>query len=229
MKTPFWLCFLGLLLLPLASRADEKVKVGSAGIQIPLPQGFERYDGIDAKTDKIMQSMLPPSNRSLLVLAPPDKVARLKAGEVSNLDRFMNIQTLRQAEGQEVTLKDFQQILPSLEKQFSPQGGGLGDVEKETNKRIEEAKLGVELKLGQPVLLGTSNKTDRSLDMAMLLKTTVGTEKPTTMVAAASFMLVRGKVLFVYVYANFDEPDDVKWARDTVAQWRKAIRAANEK
>jgi len=225
MKTILFL--LAFILLPLVVHADDKVKVGDQSITIPYPEGFVRFDGNNADVDKIMQSMLPPSNRSLMVVATPADAAKAKAGKPGNLDRFMNIQTLRAAEGEKISLADFKTISGQLEKQFTPDGGGIGNIEDEVNKRIKEAKLGVDLKLGETKLLGVFDKTDRSVDMGMMMKTKLGDAAPETMAAGMSFVVVHGKVLFLYVYANFKNADDITWTRNTVKAWRQAIHAAN--
>ena len=227
MKRRVVLLLLSLLLLPLAVRANEAIKVGDETIAIPLPTGFVRFDGLNPQVDQLMQSMIPPTNRSLLVGATAQDAALAKAKTPGNLSRFMNIQTMVKVEGEKISLSEFETVRGELEKQFAASGTGPEGFQSEVNKRIADAKLPIALKLGETRMLGVYEKSDRSIDMGMMMNTQVGTQAPETMVAAASCVDVRGKVLFLYVYADYHNQADVDWTRTTVKSWRESILATN--
>ncbi len=221
------LAFCSLLLLPLAVSANEAVKVGNEALSIPLPQGFVRYDGINAAIDQVMQRFVAPSNRSLMVIASPLDAERAKAGQPKDLIRFMSLQTARAVENETATLRDFETLSAEVEKQFSPGGEGAATLQKEASKITQNANLGLDLKLGETRMLGIYEKTKQSVDMGLLMKTQVGNGPVETMVAAASFLDVKGKVIFLYVYSDYHAQADADWTQAVVKSWRQSIIAAN--
>jgi len=227
MRLPTTLFAVILFLLPCRILANEAIKVGDETLSIPIPQGFVRYDGINPKIDQMMQSLLPATNRSLMVIATQLDADRAKAGQPRNLGRFMNVQTARAVEDKTATLSDFAELSAELEKQSGPGGNLFAGAESEANRQI--AKLGVGLKLGETRMLGVFEKTKQSLDFGIMAKIQFGSTSTLseTMIAGASVVDVRGKVIFLYVYADYAGQADLTWVRSTVKAWRESIVAAN--
>jgi hypothetical protein len=221
----FALC--ALLLVPLAASANETAKIGDETLSVPLPQGFVRYDGLNAAIDQVMQRFVPPSNRSLMVIATPLDAERAKANQPKDLNRFMSVQTARALENQKATLRDFESASAELEKQFVPGGQGAATVQSEANKLTKNANLGVDLKLGETRMLGVYEKTKQSMDMGLIMKAQVANGPVKTVVAAMSLVDVKGKFLFLYVYSDYHGQADADWTRTMAKSWREAIIAAN--
>ncbi len=76
-----WL-FAGLALLPpvVLSAASVAIDVGGATIQIPVPEGFVRVDGVLPRWDIATAAFISPQNRRALVLGTPDDLKALRAG-----------------------------------------------------------------------------------------------------------------------------------------------------
>ncbi len=216
---------LAILALPLALFADEKVTIGNESLTIPLPEGFTRLDGANKEFDAGMLKLVPSTNRMLLTVALPGDVAKAKASQEFELNRYAMLQTFREGESMKLTLKQFEQIAETMEKQFS-EGGLLSDAEAKTNQQLKNADL-PDIKVGQMRMIGKMEKTDRSLDLGMLTKLQVGTEGPQTLVTGMSTVVVKGKVLYMYVYSSYKGKADADWTRSTVKTWREAVLAAN--
>ncbi len=224
---PILIALLLSFLLPFATFADETVTIGQTAIQVPLPAGFARFDGVNADVDKLMNSLVPPTNRMLLIVATPDDVKAAKAGTPGNMKRYMLVQTFKDGEAQTVTVKQFAEVLTALETQFATKDKGAGNLESEVNNLLKGAKLPTDLKIGETSMLGVFEKNERAIDIGMLSKVQIGQEAPSPLAAAASIMLVHGKVSYLYVYSEYHDTEDVAWARRTVKAWREAILAAN--
>ena len=186
-----------------------------------------RYDGLNERIDEVMGQMVPKTNRLLLMFATPKDAALAKKGKPEDLERYMMIQTFRQGENVKVTAKDFAQILKGLDAQMSSSAES-GQLASEVNEQLKKTKDAKDLKLGETVILGTFHKTESSVDMGMLTKVQVGKDEPKSMAGAFSISLLRGKVVYIYVYSGYYAPEDIAWTRKTVKDWREAIVAANQ-
>src|SRR5688572_31030975 len=107
MNAKFCAFFLSILLAPMAVLAAENVSIGSERLSIPLPAGFARLDGVNPDVDSVMQGMVSPSHRPLLMATAPELVKAAKEGNPQDMPRYLSMQTLRATESQTGTLKDF--------------------------------------------------------------------------------------------------------------------------
>jgi len=219
--------FMFSLLLPLQLSANETVSIGNQSLSIPLPAPFVRVDGLSKLVDQAMASMLPPSNRSLMMIATPADAARIKAGTPGDMPRFMSVQTLREAESQTISLREFKEISEELEKQFSAGGSGMQTAQSQINQQLKNNNLGVDLKLGETRSLGIYEKSPQAFQFGLMMKAQIGGGAPETIVASASVLNVKGKILYLYVYADFHSQADTDWSRTTLKAWTDSILAAN--
>jgi hypothetical protein len=229
MKKTLIAALLGLFLSPLVVLADEAVKIGDAAIKIPFPTGFARLDGVNAKLDRVLNGFVAPTNRQLLVLAPPGDVKKAKAGQLDNLARYALVQTFKSAEGETLTVEEFAEVLTGVEKQYGGAGKDAREraaaLEQETNKLLKVG--GEKVKISGTRMLGAYDKTDRSIDMGMLSDAQAGKAKAQPMACGASILMVGGKIVYLYVYSNLSKAEDVTWTQATAKAWREAIFAAN--
>jgi hypothetical protein len=221
------LCF-AFLLSPVFLWGEETAKIGDVSLSVPPPTGFVRYDGLNQKIDDVMVQMVPKTNRLLMLLATPKDAASAKKGKPEDLERYMMLQTFRNGEKMVMTAKDFTEVLKGVEKEFGSGDKAAAQLEAEVNEQLKKTKDVSDLKLGQTVMLGVFHKSERSIDMGMLMKAQVGDDEPKPMAAAFSIAMVRGKILYIYVYSGYYSPEDIAWTRKTVKDWREAIVAANK-
>jgi hypothetical protein len=219
---------LGALLLPAISVAEELIKVGQKTFEIPLPEGFVKFSGLNPRIDKLMQSLTPPSNRSLMVIATPKDAANAAAENPTNLARYMMVQTFRESEKIALSVDDFKQVASEFEKSFGKKKA-LEDMEKEVNQQFKKAQPGVKLVLSQTVMLGVYDKSERSIDAGMLAQSKVENNKAENMAVAMSIVLLDDKLVYLYVYADLTGPKDVEWTRTTLKGWRESVLKVNSK
>jgi hypothetical protein len=227
MNAKFRAFLLTILLAPMAALANETVSIGSETLSIPLPPGFARLDGVNPDVDALMKSIVTPKNRLLLLAAPPELVKMAKEGNPQDMARYFGMQTYRDLESKTGTLKDFENASAQLEKEFSVGSATLAKAQSEANAQFKKSELTAGMQVGQIRPLGVFDKTDRSIDFGMLTVNQMAGEKPFTIVAGASAMLVRGKLVYLYAYSDFNGEADTAWVRSSVKSWRESILAAN--
>ena len=95
------------------STPREDVDVGGRKIKLPAPAGFQRVDGLNAESDRLLESMQPASNRYL---------ARFEAPKSNTAEEghSFNAQVLRTLENREIGDRTFgemkQQTKAELDK-----------------------------------------------------------------------------------------------------------------
>jgi hypothetical protein len=213
-------------LLPLAAvLAGESVTIGTEKLSIPLPAGYARLDGKNPSFDQLMEKFVVSTNRLLLMAAPSEIVKRVAASDVPDLERYVVLQTFRAGEGRTASLKDFETIYKSVEKEMG--GDSIANLDQKVNEQLKKSNLPVEMKMGEVRPLGLFHKDDRSCDFGLLSKLQMGPTDVTTLATAASVVIVRGKVVYLYVYSVYHGDQDIAWVRTTVQSWREAILAEN--
>lgn len=217
-----WIVFL----LPDALFAEETVTIGGVDFKIPVPAGFARFDGVNQNFDKIMGQTVSPTNRVLMTLATNAAVEAAKAGKVQDLGRYFSVQTLRRVENLTASPANFAQLVQGAERSLV--GGQVSaEVKSSMNERMKKIQDSNGLKLREPAMLGIYQKSERFIDSGMLMKVQQTTGAPKTIAGAFSTVLIRGKLVSLFVYASFNGPEDVTWTQKTLQEWREAVVAAN--
>ena len=227
MKRPLLALLLGALFLPLTLFGAETATIGAVSLKVPLPEGFARFDGANKDVDKLLVQMVPPINRLLMVMAPPDDVAAAKQGALRDLNRYMMLQTFRQTEKMTITTKEFAEVLKGVDQQLGSDKA-IAKQEEEINAQLKRTNDVKNLKVGETAMLGIYQRSDEFVDMGMMLKAQVAGNEPKPIVSAISIAMIRGKVVYIYVYSAYKTPEDITWTRKTVKEWRESITAANK-
>lgn len=202
-----------------------EVKIGEVAIEIPLPGGFERADGVSPALDEKWLGLAPLSNRLLATFAMSSDLKFLKQAKPKTFRRYMIAQTLKESENTEITAAEFETIILALAKQFEDDGSSLAQSTEAVNE--EWASRAIKAKAGDAQSLGILHRSKRSIDFGIMQKSQVGEAAATTMISANSMVLVRGKVVYLYVYSEFESPEDIVWARKTLKAWRESVLANN--
>jgi len=227
MKRRLISALIGFGFLPLVLCGQEITKIGDVTLKIPPPAGFARLDGANKEMDIFLRQLVPPQKRFLMAMAMPREVAKVKDGNPPDVSRSMTVQTPRMTEDQKLSAEQFADLRKSVETQFKA-GDKLGaGIEAQVNEIFEKAKVPGGVKIGKMVMLGMDEKTERSFNTATLMDAKSEGEEAQPVVSALSVLLIRGKLVYLYVSATAKGADDVAWARKTAKAWGEAVLAAN--
>src|SRR5688572_4954424 len=153
-------------LFPCFSRAAEQITIGDQKLTLPIPEGFSRYDGINAQADAAMQKSLPASKRMLMAIVPVQAADTAKAGISPIFDRQMLVETMRAIEVKGITAEQFSELTASVERTFDAQRGKAADFEASANKQFESAKQNWKMSETEP--MGIYGKTANWVDYGVL-------------------------------------------------------------
>lgn len=226
-----WTAWL-LLTAPLAAAAaDVSVDIGGATIQIPLPDGFIRVDGVLPRWDAATEAFISPQNRRVLVLGTPEDLNALRAGRPPDAPRTFNVQVARSVERQDFGERTFRDAKAGIKAGIDQVQQQLqafsASVAAQGNKRLAPGNIDDALQLADTVFVGYFRDTPTSLGVTMAMKVTGGAAKPERIVVAFVMTPVNGRLLNLYANARYSSDADRVWAERAVAAWADATAAAN--
>lgn len=224
-------------LIPAAGSAEQAVKktarIGAADVVITAPSGFAFVGEELPAVLKIMEATTPPFNLLLAGLVSEADHAAFLAGGERPLTRYLYVQVARQTIDVNVDASLFAKTAAFIRDQntklfdeFKKRMPGLiDDVSGRLGHAIDKE---VRLKIPDMTLLPPHGETKQTFAFSMYIRLkgeVVGVSGIDTLLAAtATFVHVRGKILFLYAYGA---ENDLEWTRAISAEWADAIVAAN--
>ncbi|MGD2126277.1 MAG: hypothetical protein PVG99_09370 [Desulfobacteraceae bacterium] len=240
MKKAFMLVLLAMLFCTQSALAETElvgISLGGVNIQLPAPNGFSEVSDVSPQIRNRAERLTPPQNRLLAFFVPDAALQRFKKGEVATLvyDRYMVVQAFRGMESGNVSSQQFRELVRHIrqeqghlsERDRERAQSYIDDVSKELSK---ERGISIDLKVGQPLSLGVFAEGDNFIAYAGLTKYKIAAEgKALEMVnaSAISFIRVKKKLIFGYVYAKHDSEKDIDWVRAAAKDWIQKILSAN--
>lgn len=237
MKEPKTRCILiaiyFLFLTSLTNAAE--VTVGDEKISIPSPSGFSEISSISPETVQLFKDMCPPTNRLLAVFLSQGDVDRLIQSKATALDSYMMVHSSKKLETFSLAKYQFKEVRTATRSQYDSLFEKhresidkiMGQAGQAISKRIDAE---VALDIGDIVPLGIDFETASSITASQLTKYSVKVDDENVeyvMAGTMCTMLVKGKVIYLYVYNTYNDKSDLDWTRKTTKSWTNSILSAN--
>lgn len=202
--------------------------MGGRTIKLPAPVGYERIDGLNPEMDRMLEGMLPATNRYLARFDPPKSTTSAEG-------RSFNAQVMRSVENKEIGDRTFgamkQQTKAELDKAQETIREEMAKLSGKAEKAFQDATdADAALNLSDVVVLGCFDDSPNSLGFTMALNVAAKAGEKTIKgkaVIASMIVPVNGRLIYLYANADFNSAADRVWAEKAVAGWRDAVVAAN--
>lgn len=221
-----------ILILPAVSFATD-ISVGGVSLTIPHPNGFSPVTQQMALLYDLQKQFVASGNEEFVAFIPERDVPAALQDDISNMPRRFTVQTANSLIGVTVSTSDFLQLKNSVKSQndefMKKLKQQLPDLTKQINEGITK-KYDVDLafSVSQMVPMPVHEETDRMLAYSLLTKYDIkdnhGNPATIVTVVTMTFVHVRGKVLFLYSYA---EESGLEWSKRASREWADAVIAAN--
>lgn len=186
---------------------DAVIDAHGEAITVPLLEGFEQLT--DAKLAELGMRDTGIGNRTLAVFAEHGLLRNIESGKLPSHMRYLDVQISREFSPEAGTRAGFALIMTEIKK------GGLASLTKE-----ELARLGKPGQVG-----GVSNVIYEHERYAVLhMDHTANGQREDVGMA---FVLVRARVISLYVRSMPGSDDEGKWATETAKNWAESIIEAN--
>lgn len=210
--------------------------VGAVKLAVPHPDGYVDPSGPAPQIIDFMQSTVPPTNRFLGILIPPADLKLFLSGKEAPLNRYYAIQTMRATEHLTITPVQFAQMRQIIREQQATMMDKAKAMAQESldkgarkiGEKIDDESFA--LKIGEVKGLGVFHESDTAISFAATSQMAIRHEGKTQsgkLIFTSTAVLVKGKLLFLYVYSSHRGEADVRWTRDEAIKWTAAVQQAN--
>lgn len=216
------------LLVPLAASASA-VSLGATSLEIPAPSGFAPITEQMTALFPFEQNLVAPANEELVAFVSADEAATALEGKLPEGSRKFAVQTMKQLVPLSVPSSYFAELKSGMkagnEEIFTR-------VQKSSPEMLDHIRNGLSAKYKADIAQSTSSmvplpaheETERSLSYSVIIKDQMQDGSIEVTACTTTLLYVRGKILFLYVYA---EDSALQWTRDESKRWADAILAAN--
>jgi hypothetical protein len=171
---------------------------------------------------------VPSNNRLLDAYLPAQRLAELNKGTgAGRLEVYAMLEVSRRGEYADCTPEAFQQVLASI----GPTMGtfnktSMDELEQEMNSHLKSPGT-KPVELGRPEMLGGIFQKSNAAGFAM--STAIKQDdRSVSMATGVALIRVRQRLIFAYLYSQFDSPESLTWLRKNLEAWCDAILAKNQ-
>ena len=227
-----WILCLLIVTMPCPLVAEE-IHLGETSLTIPAPEGFALLTKDIQPLYDLAQRTVSSENVQFAMFIPAEELPSAREHQLTSLPRRASVQSAKAIIQHTVTNAEFDSLKESIK---SLNDATMKQLNAELPKEIEKLNKDVldtyHRKLGYSVAgivpLPAHRNEERCLAYSMAMKGQInnaaGAAVPFENVATVSALHVRGKVLFLWVYA---EKEGLQWSRELARHWSDAVLEAN--
>ena len=212
------------------------VQLGDKIIVIPEPEGYEEATAQFKQIKDRFAATEAPENEMLLVHMLAADCELLRQGSNPTFSQYTKISVLRQAKELTVTSEMMKAAIEDLRKQAVKFPDPNNPTTLAMEKHLERALSNLNSKqttidFGKPEVLGEFNAGPNVFSLLMLLNVKInqsGVEaKPTAMLMSVSYVRLKERIIFVYVYKKLESKADLEPLKTFTTNWTNKMLAAN--
>ena len=213
--------------------AAETMPIGGTEISVPNPTGFHAVTPQMTALYGFQQRFIAPTNSLVRNYIPEGAIPVALSDEIPQLDRWFSIQVATSLLDQSISTSQFSILKRQVR---TNQAEAVRKVEKSMPGLMDRLNDGIANEFGanpnfsiaQAVPFPVHSETERSIAYSMVTKYDMtdpsGRPSTYTTVGTMAFVLVKDKVLTLYVFA---EPTALSWSREACERWIAALLQAN--
>ncbi|HSD45835.1 MAG TPA: hypothetical protein VLB87_04400 [Pyrinomonadaceae bacterium] len=213
----------------------SSVQLGDRLVVIPSPEGYEEA----ASQFKVIKDRFTateaPGNDMLFVHLPVSDCDLLRNGSNATYDQYTKISVFRAGRELNVTSAMMTAAVADLRKEAAkfpdPNNPTTQGMEKHVERALTEINSKqTKIDFSKPEVLGEFNAGNDVFSLLLLLTVKVnigGVEASTPMLMSVSYVRVKERLIFVYVYRKLNSKADVEPVKQFTTKWTGSILAAN--
>ncbi len=221
------ICVVLALFAAVPAQAVE-ITIGDMPIAVPAPDGFEEVSRASADMDRLGHVLTPPGNRFYAMFLSNEEAESVRNGNPPTLQRYMTVQTLKDLEREPLGNWDIKEIIDAVREDARQ---GLEKYKNEVNRIIDNQinaaapKGGLSMEKSVPLDIYLDEETALGSLQKISYKTPDG---PMEVAVAMTVAVIKRKIVYLYVFNQYESEEDADWARDTALEWVEKIYIANK-
>lgn len=209
----------GMVLLVLlavsAISTGKEVLIGEQTVKLPVQAGFVELPDSHIYT-QFMQDFTPESNELLAIQAPKTELTENLEMIDEQFSQSIVIQTFKATKYRQVTKAEFGQVKDFMKQNFEQLDENLRqrinkDIDTSSKKVSSKYDVDVALSINDMVPLEIYADSDNHYGATYLMKSSLtvdgGAEDNDNVLMAINVLLVKGKIIYLYVY-SMDESEE---------------------
>ena len=205
-----------IVLLGLTSfTAAKEVTIGDVTINLPLQEGFVELPETHFYTE-FMQDFTPQTNELLVIQAPKNELTQSLEMKAEQFSKSIVVQTFKGTKYRQVSKEEFGQVKDFMKQNFQQISETLrqrinNEMDASSSKVSNKYDVDVALSITDMVPLEIFAETENHYGSTYLMKSSVAVDGEAAdndnILMAINVMLVKGKIIYLYVYSA-DESED---------------------
>lgn len=212
-----------LMLFSVYVLAAIEINVGNKKISLPPLDGMLHASSVSQEVVNFLGQTQPSNLKTLDGYIERTDIVRLISGQDAVFDKYVIVVTPVASLSKDVTLKEFSQMKKYFRRKF--------DILLTKQKGIIKEFNQIKTKVEKVVPLGINYETDTFLSASMLasvrMSSNNGTAEVITQVATLNCVLIKNKLIFMYVYKKYKTENDLEWVKETGKKLVEEIIAIN--
>lgn len=202
------------------------------GVGIPSPVGFSAVTSDMSNVQAFLAPFVPASNEELISFIPESAVPVARQGQIPDLTRRFSVQMPKKHDQQSVSLAEFQafkdlvrsknaEFIRRFENQYPQILAELRDTTVMPKNAISS------IHIDQAIPLPVHKEGNDVISYSLLLRYRIYTPHDSASyisVASSAYVRVKGRLLFLYCFAD---KDDLEWSRQSLDNWADSILGSN--
>ena len=215
--------------------AGRTLRLGAASVEVPTPAGFDEAASQFETVRTYFSATEDPNNEMAAVHLPAAAVAQLGRGEAPDMSFYTKVSVNKGLKEVDFDASKFASVISTFERQGVKLLDPANPELRAKLRRVEEVASSVtggaaKMSLSAPELLGEFNRTPNVYGVMLSARVTIRSGEATKevpMLCAASFVMVRSRLIYVYAYRRFNSDADLTVLKDFARKWADQIVAAN--
>lgn len=213
----------------------SSVQLGDKVLVIPAPEGYEEASTQFKQIKDRFTATEAPENDMLLVHMPAADCELLRQGSNATFSQYTKISVQRRARELTVTSAMMTAAIADLRKEAAkftdPNNPATVAMEKHVERALTELNSKqTKVDFGKPEILGEFNAGTNVFSLLMLMPVKLnqeGVEVTTPMLVSVSYVRMKERIIFVYVYRRLESKADLEPLKAFTTKWTSSMLAAN--
>ncbi|MCP4392990.1 MAG: hypothetical protein GY804_01785 [Alphaproteobacteria bacterium] len=235
---PYTMCLFLMLASGTANTTQNniQVEIGGTKIDVQALDGFYEISSISPKALKLFDTLTPPTNRLLAVFVSEKDLNKIKNDENLNLKRYMILQVYKTSENKYISENEFTPFKTLIKNQHENllkySKDKIKSLLKDASKKLSnDYDIPLKINIGEQVPLSIFLEHPSAIGFTTLSKyqTAVkGNKIDTTVAYSTLFVKVKNKLIYAYVYSDYETQEDIDWVNSQSKSWVESIIASNK-
>jgi hypothetical protein len=215
--------------------SSTSVQLGDKVLVIPSPEGYEEASTQFKQVKDRFTATEAPENDMLFVHLPAADCELLRQGSNATYSQYTKISVQRTARELTITSAMMTAAIADLRKEAAkfadPNNPATVAMERHVERALSDLNSKqTKIDFGKPEILGEFNAGPNVFSLLMLMNVKLnqeGVEVITPMLMSVSYVRMKERIIFVYVYRRLESKADLEPLKAFTTRWTSSMLAAN--